>query len=193
MNKIAFCLLLLVMVFFNCCTNKPTNAEFSLDNFLNKLHSQGKFNGVVAISKDGEMVFNKAYGHNGMDEESFLSINHRFNIGSIYKEFPAVAIGQLVDCQLIRFNDSIIKYLPNLPPWASEVKIMHLLQYSSGLPSVDWITIMSSPMESQEGLLYEKLMQLEQLQHVAGKGYIYSNYNPLLLMKIVEQVTGFSF
>lgn len=49
-----------------------------------------------------------------------------------------MSIMQLQEEGLLNVEDKIDKYLKGLPSWASKISIKNLLQYTSGLPKVEW-------------------------------------------------------
>lgn len=64
--------------------------------------------------------------------------DYRFHIGSITKEFTAVALMQLQEQGRLKTDDHVSRYMPELPQWAHKVTIKNLLQYTSGIPNVNW-------------------------------------------------------
>ena len=60
-----------------------------------------------------------------------LTLAHRFNIGSITKEFSAVAIMMLQEEGRLTITDTVAAHLPELPSWAVRVSIRNLLDYTS--------------------------------------------------------------
>ena len=39
---------------------------------------------------------------------------------------------------LLSLEDNLSLFIPHLPEWANTIKVKNLLQYSSGLPKIDW-------------------------------------------------------
>ncbi len=148
-----------------------------------------KFNGNILVVKNGKTVFEKSVGFADGLNKVPLSTGHRFNVGSIFKELPAVAIMQLQEDGLVRLDDKVSKFLPTLPNWANDVSIKNLLQYTSGLPRVNW----GNFEVVNDANLTRELHAFKKLEFSPGDGYLYTNYSPLLLEKIVETVTKESF
>ena len=67
------------------------------------------------------------------------------------------------------------------------------MQYSSGLPQIDWNTHFSKNITINEAVLIKGLQRIDTLQFEPGSDYLYSNNNPILLIKIVEQITQSTF
>ena len=191
-------LLLMITLIVFSCKQKPKgivepHTTEKIDLILNKLHKQGKFNGNVLVVKQGKKLYNKSFGYTDSSKKELLSSGFRFGIGSIYKEFPAVAIMQLSEEGKLNINDTIQMYLPNLPRWSEIVTIKNLLQYSSGLPKIDFGKYFSANQLISDTDIYNDLTNIQELEFQPGTDYIYSNNNPFLLIKIVEKISGQSF
>ncbi len=191
----------LFFAFFSCSQNtankknsvKRLNVENAIDAELEFLHKKGKLNGNILVLKNEKIIYEKSFGFVSGSKTDMLNKNYRFNIGSIYKEFPAVAIMQLNEKEKIALEDNINVYLPSLPSWASEVKIKELLQYSSGLPAIDWAEYFSKGINVTDAHIIADINKIKKLEFEPGTDYLYTNYSPIVLMKIVEKITGVSF
>jgi len=164
-----------------------------IDTYLSDLHQEGKLNGNVLVIKDGKTVYEKSFGYADGSKTALLNKDYRFNIGSVYKEFPAVAIMQLKEQNRINLTDKISKYLTDLPKWSEKVTVKNVMQYSSGLPRIPWNDYFSNGLKVTEESLIEGLKSIDTLNFEPGTDYLYSNNNPILLIKIVEQITQSSF
>lgn len=143
----------------------------------------------MLILKNDSILFEGSYGFVDGSKSTNLTSDYRFNLGSIYKEFPAVAIMQLSEKGLLDVNDNVSDHLADLPEWSDKVTITQLLQYSSGLPKVDW----GGHKNISDDDIYSDLQNLEKLEFEPGTGYLYTNNSPFLLTRIVQSVAGMSF
>ena len=66
---------------------------------------------------------------------------------------------------------------------------MNLLQYSSGLPKISW----RKHTEINDRVLTNDLLEISDLEFIPGESYLYTNYSPFLLSKIVESISDKSF
>lgn len=117
--------------------HKYKEAMFSnleeLHQYLLKKTEKNKFSGTVLIAKDGNPIFQRAYGYASKRFEVPNKLDTKFNLGSINKSFTAVAILQLVEDGKILIDDPIGKYLDIFPQdIADKVTIRHLLNMRSG-------------------------------------------------------------
>ena len=173
--------------------SKNAMLETKIDDFLNLTHQKGKLNGSVLVVKDDKTIYEHSFGYADGSKITLLSKSHRFNIGSVYKEFPAVAIMQLKEANKLQLDDKIDQYIYNLPNWSSEVSIKHLLQYSSGLPTINWNSFFSNNINATDNDILENLSKIKTLEFKTGTNYLYTNHSPILLMKIVEVITKMKF
>lgn len=68
-----------------------------LQTMFEKAAQNGLFNGNVMVVDQHKVVYNKAIGYADAAKTTPLTTDYRFHIGSIAKEFNAVAIMLLVD------------------------------------------------------------------------------------------------
>lgn len=163
--------------------------EHQLDSILTALNQEGAFNGNVLVAKNGNILYQKGFGVSNGDQQTSLKTTDRFNIGSIYKEIPAIAIMQLEEKGQLNLNDPIKKHLKKLPQWANDITVLHLLQYTSGLPKINW----RKHQKVNDDALMSDLLEMTKLEFTPGTSYLYTNYSPFLLSKIVEKISLKSF
>ena len=180
-----------VAVIFMAALSTVSHAEDDVTRNLSELmkvsHERGLYNGNILITKGDEILFENSYGYFSGNKDRMLDSHSVFSIGSIAKEFNAVAIMMLVEEGKISLEDPISKYFPDLPEWAQTIKVKHLLNYTSGLPRVKWDEI-----KNHEDA-FDDLKEVAALPFTPGEGYLYTNNNVFLQRMIIEKVTGQSF
>ncbi|QCK16554.1 serine hydrolase domain-containing protein [Mangrovivirga cuniculi] len=167
------------------------NKQQTIDSYIKSKYEEGEFNGNILVLKNDSIIYSNSLGVVDQNQTP-LTQNHFFGIGSIYKEFPAVAIMQLEENGILSLKDPISNFLDDLPSWSSQVTITHLLQYSSGLPKVDWESHFKNNSANLHAIL-NHIKTIENLSFTPGTDYLYSNYNPFLLIRIIEKVSNKSF
>ncbi|WP_394339634.1 serine hydrolase [Mucilaginibacter gracilis] len=158
-----------------------------IDTLIERSHRLGLFTGNVLVIDHGKELYRKAIGAADASGKSYLTDQYRFHIGSIAKEFNAVSIMMLQEQGKLSIDDPITKYLDGLPGWADKISIRNLLQYSSGLPDLQWKTITS------DALAMDAIKQAVKPDFAPGTQYAYNNSNTLLQRQIVARVSGRSF
>ncbi|QHS58296.1 serine hydrolase [Chitinophaga agri] len=159
----------------------------AIDSVIQRAYRLGVFNGNVLVKDNNRTVYHTAIGQADATGSQPLTEQHRFHIGSIAKEFSAAGIMLLQQEGRLSLHDHVSKYLPNLPSWADSIEIIHLLQYTSGLPDVKWKTVNTDADNMAD------LQQLTRLNTVPGQTYAYNNNNIFLQRQIIEKVSGRSF
>lgn len=189
MKRIFSTLLLLCIsiTFINC------KSHTSIDSYMKELAAEGKFNGNVLVVLNGEKAYENSFGFSDGSKTVKLTKEFRFDLGSVYKEFPAVSIMQLQEKGLLNVEDKINIYLKDLPSWASTISIKNLLQYTSGLPQVDWDKYFKINDRITDEKIKEDLLNIEELEFKPGTDYLYTNHSPMLLSQIVAQITNQTF
>jgi len=167
--------------------------QAAIDSLLTSKFNNGKLNGNVLVVEKGKEVFKKSFGFADAAKKQKLNEDFRFNIGSVYKEFPAVAIMQLEEAGELNLQNKLNQYINGLPNWADSISIKHLLQYSSGLPTINWGEHFSKGIVVTNEMILEDLRDIKQLEFPSGTDYLYSNYSPILLVEIVEKITSQDF
>lgn len=178
-------LLLSLLTVFQAFAQKSKSVQ--IEDYLNKAHQDGLFNGNVLIADHNKVVFKKAIGYADASRQTQLTTAYRFHIGSIAKEFDAVGIMMLEEQGKLNLNDKVARFFPDLPSWAQKISIKNLLQYTSGLPDIKWKTIHSDADN------WKDLQALQQLDFEPGSTYAYNNNNTFMRRRVIEKVTGLSF
>ncbi len=186
MNRFFFFAVLSISFFTISCQ------QISIDEYLQQQYLEGEFNGNILVVRGDTVLYENSFGIAHPKTKEPLTAAHRFNVGSIYKEFPGVAVMQLYERGRLKLDDKVSDYLEDLPTWASKIHIEQLFKYTSGLPKVPWENYTESNIPiTEESILAD--LKKEELVFKPGSDYLYSNYNPLLLTLIVEKVTKQSF
>lgn len=148
---------------------------------------KASFNGSMVVAKGDDILAQHSVGF--ADAETKVNLNKLsgFALGSVTKEFNAVAIMMLHEKGLLNINQPLSKYFPELPAWSKQVKIRNLLNYTSGLPRVNFRQIRTAyDLRSQ-------VRELTSLKFEPGKGYLYSNHNVFLQIRIIELISKQSY
>ena len=159
------------------------------DSLMKKSYERGLFNGNVLIAKNNKIIYQKSFGFTDETKQTKLNNKSIFNIGSIAKEFNAVAIMILVERGLLNLDDPISKYNLGLPKWSEKVTTRHLINYASGIPKIENKLIV--PKNDEEA--WKILRNSDTLLFEPGTNYMYDNGNVFLQRRIIEKVTGMTF
>lgn len=168
------------------------NQEQKFDEYLTAAAQVEHFSGAALVAKDGKIVFAKGYGLADASSAILNAADTRFLIGSLTKQFTAVAILQLAEKKLLKVDDPIGKYLPDYPkPAADKITLQHLLTHTAGIPNYtdlpQYLSIRTLAVRPQDIVAMFKDLPL---QFEPGSQWRYSNSGYFLLGLIIEKVSG---
>ncbi|WP_223605726.1 serine hydrolase [Chryseobacterium sp. OSA05B] len=158
-----------------------------IDNLVKSANEIGIFNGNVLVSYQDKIIYKASVGFTDATKTTRLTDEYRFHLGSVTKEFSAAALLQLEEQGKLKLSDPVSQFIPELPGWAREVTIKDLLQYTSGIPNVNWKTI------KNDKDIYNDLFLIDQLSFKPGTEYDYNNNNLFLRQFIIERIAGIPF
>jgi D-alanyl-D-alanine carboxypeptidase len=123
-----------------------------------------------------------------------LHVADHVRIGSVTKTWTGTVVLQLVDEGLLRLDDPVAKYRPDVPN-GQNITIEQLLTMRSGLGNYTTSPELNRSMDTEPAKIYkpEELISIGLAmppQFPPGDGFLYSNTNTALLGRIVEQLTG---
>jgi CubicO group peptidase (beta-lactamase class C family) len=167
-----------------------------LDAFLEKLADAGVFSGVVAVARDGKVVFQGTYGYVDRNFDVPARPDAKYNIASMGKMFTAVAVAQLQERGLLSYDDPLAKFVPGFPNEEASRKILikHLLSHTAGLGmwwGPRWAErTTKDTFETVDAMLDWAKRDERTVLFEPGTRYAYSNTGYVVLSKVIEQVTG---
>jgi CubicO group peptidase (beta-lactamase class C family) len=186
LNQTLF-ILLLSVAFANKAAVAQKNKAATIDSVMRHANKLGLFNGNILVVDGQKVIYKAAIGFTDTSQQIKLTEDYRFHIGSIAKEFNATAIMVLKDEGKLKLDDKVAQFLPELPAWAGKISVLNLLQYTSGLPEVNWKLVKSDADNMAE------LKKITTLDFEPGSKYHYNNNNTFLQRRIVEKVSGMPF
>jgi CubicO group peptidase (beta-lactamase class C family) len=182
-----------------CCSLSPVNGQDKvekLEKLISAYSQYGKFNGSVLVAQQGQVIYKKGFGLADMEWNIPNQPDTKHRLGSITKQFTAMAIMQLVEQGKLNLHVPISTYLPDYPKKNADViTIHHLLMHSSGTPNLtsfpNFFKDVSRNHYSPVQLV--NLFADSTLQFRPGEKFDYTNSGYMLLGYIIETVTGKSY
>lgn len=148
--------------------------------------------GVLAVVRDGKMVYLKAYGNRSVTPRvEPMTVETLFDMASVTKPMATgISIMQLLERGQITLRDKVSDYLPE---WSKEdrTRIGHLLTHTSGLPpyaSVPAVLKLGAP--TPRAGLEKHIGEVKRLYGTDEGKVTYSCLNFITLQYILEKVTG---
>lgn len=144
---------------------------------------------VVGVNQGSQTVVNRAYGTADLERAVPLTIDSVFDIGSLRKQFIAASVLLLAQDGRLKLTDDVRRYLPELPDYGRPVTLDHLLTHTSGIR--DWTALL--PLTGGNADIPSLILRQRHLNFTPGEEWSYSNSGYVLLVKIVERVSGQTF
>jgi CubicO group peptidase (beta-lactamase class C family) len=174
-------------------SNKPeASVAKEIDSYLDSLVAEKKLSGVVLVARDGVTVASKAAGIANQATGAPITLNTKFNLGSLNKMFTAVAIAQLAQARRLSFTDTVGKHLPDYPnkEVADKVTIHQLLTHTSGM-GIYWNEKFMAQREKMLTVAaHLPLFAGDPLLFPPGEKFQYSNSGYMVLGAIIEKLSG---
>jgi len=148
---------------------------------------------ILAVIKDGEFLYKRGYGMADIERSVPITSDSIFDIGSTGKQFTTTVIAILSNRGLLSLDDPIRKYISEMPAYAKDITIRHLIHHTSGLR--DYVTLLDLrglPVENiyAEAFLLDLIVHQKGLNFKPGSEYLYSNSGYFLLGTIAQRVKG---
>lgn len=186
-------------------TASDTSADFAraYREFRTNYQSELQRSGIVGSSfffiRDNEIVARELYGLAHAELKRAVDEDTIYHWASITKTFTGIAIMQLRDRGLLKLDDPVIKYLPELRaahnPYGemSEITIKHLLTHSAGFRNPTWTWRDDDkdwqPFEPERWEQLVAMMPYTEVLFKPGSRYSYSNPGLIYLGRIIEQLS----
>ena len=180
----------LFAIIFSILTTNGQDVSKKIDSLIEKAVKLNRFNGSVLVSKNGKIVYEKAYGYQNTEEHILNTSNTIYQIGSTTKEFTAAVILILAEQHKLKLEDKLSEYFPEYKR-GNEITIKHLLTHTSGIYEIlrDHTAVSENTLPRSK----EKMLSFfisKPLDFDPGTQYSYCNSGYILLGLIIEKVTG---
>ena len=169
----------------------PQELTSRIEQYMAAQFARGQFNGTVLLAKNGQVLFSRGYGMANLEHDVPCTPDTKFRLGSITKQFTAMAILILQERGKLAVTDKVKKFIPGAPKTWDDITIHHLLTHTSGIPNYtsfpDFLKTLRSPITLDE--LIAKFKD-KPLDFKPGDKFKYSNSGYVVLGRIVETASG---
>ena len=150
---------------------------------------------AAAVVRGNDTLLLKSYGKADVEWNVPLPVDAMFEIGSITKQFTAVALLQLRDDGKLSLDDDITRWLPDFDTRGNKVTLRRLLDHTSGIKGLtempEFGNLASNgryPRDSAYALIKRYPFEFK-----TGEAQIYNNSAFWLLGLVVEKASGMSY
>lgn len=167
------------------------NYEKKIDSLIQtEFGNKNEPGGVFLVSQKGKNIYRKAFGKANLELNVNMTPDNVFQIGSMTKQFTAVAILMLEQQGKLKVTDPVSKYYKDYPN-GDKITIHHLLTHTSGIKDFTKMKALSSI--AQKEMKPEAMVDFfenEPVDFAPGEKFEYNNSGYVLLGYIIEVVTG---
>ena len=146
---------------------------------------------AVAIVKKDSVYFIRGFGTREVGKPLKINIHTVFRLASVSKGFASVLTGLLVQKNILKWDESVKKFLPEFALRDSQatqhLTISHILSHTSGLPPHAYTNLLEDNVPYPT--ILKKLQTVKSIFPV-GKRYGYQNVLYSLAGDVVESATG---
>jgi len=169
--------------------NPALTSEF--DKLLTEQFKPTESGATALATQKGKTIYQKAFGQANLELNVPMQPSMVFRIGSITKQFTAVAILQLMEQGKLSLEDEITKFIPDYPTHGHKITVEHLLTHTSGIKSYtdmkEFGDVIQKDMKPEDLINFFKNQPMD---FAPGTQWHYNNSGFFLLGYIIEKVSG---
>lgn len=177
--------LIVLLVFAFGYSQKELKSK--LEQYMDAQFAINDFSGTVLISKNDSILLKKAYGFADYEWKVKNTIDSKFSLASVSKQFTAVAILQLAENGKLSLDDPLNKYFSDFPK-GEKISLKMMLSHNAGL-QMDFDELYLTKTDLDKDSVYAYIAK-KPLLFEPGTNTAYSNIGYYLLGRIIEKVSG---
>jgi CubicO group peptidase (beta-lactamase class C family) len=176
-----------------CATEEKSEAG-AIETLLSGTFKPAAPGAAVIVTRKGQALFRKGYGMADLELQVPIEPDMVFRLGSVTKQFTAVAILMLEEEGKLSVSDPITKFLTDYPTQGQTITVEHLLTHTSGIRSYtempEWL-----PQWRKDFTLSELIdfFKNQPMDFAPDERWLYDNSGYILLGAIIEKASGQSY
>ena len=185
---IIFCTLFAQQVIAQTLTDK-------FDAMMIETFKENEPGAVALIIKEDKVLYRKAFGLANLELGVKMKPENVFRIGSITKQFTAVAILKLRDEGKLKLDDKITEYVKDYPMHGHQITIQHLLTHTSGIKNYNSISEWDGEIQKKDFTPKEFInyFKNQPMDFQPGEEWRYNNSGYVILGHIIEVVSEMTY
>ncbi|WP_370478190.1 serine hydrolase [Tamlana flava] len=197
--KWGFAFMMITLFLLNSESNKQ-NLNDSRDSFPEIIDTTSftryfknlkKFSGNVLVAVDGKPIYEKSFGLANIELNVKNTSETKFRIGSITKQFTAMAIMILQEQGKLKVTDKLSDYFSDIPDTWKDMTIHQLLTHTAGLVVPQQMAGWQDSM-----MLYRPFEEIidnlktQPLVAAPGEKFHYSGLGYFIMASLIQKVSG---
>lgn len=188
-NHVFMALVAMMLVITSCAPSAEKRTDQAIQQVMNDYQAVGI---AAVIVQDGQIVYEKAFGHANLDSQTPLTTNHFMRIASISKSFTATSLMQLVEKGVISLDDDVSDLIgfqvrnphhPEVP-----ITLRMVLSHTASFRDPENYSTLDHINPAVNGDC-----RATYYDYAPGTGYNYSNLGLNFAGAILEKVSGVRF
>jgi len=178
----------------------PSLAELAVgvDRIFGEIDDRTMPGCAVGVVHDGRYVLARGYGLANLEHDLPVTTRSVFRIGSVSKQFTAMAIAILAERGDLDLDADVHDYLPELRDYGHKVTLRQMIHHVAGMGDYDedlFVKADGRPFRfGNEDYMttaefFQKVKDVP-LRRTPGETWEYSNLGYFLLGQVVERVSG---
>jgi CubicO group peptidase (beta-lactamase class C family) len=180
-----------------CCWLASTGASWAqvpvaqkIAAYMQAQEAVNRFSGVVLVTRHDTVLLRQAYGLADYEWAVPTTLDTKFALASITKQFTAVAVLQLVERGRLRLTDKLSAFIPGFPN-GDLITVHMLLTHTAGLPlDFEELYLEHTAVSKDSALAY---LKRQPAQFAPGTSVAYSNVGYFLLGVLIEKAAGMTY
>ena len=204
--------LLLIVAVVAACSHQAlaqkTDLSAQVDGLFTDWNGGNTPGAGLLVIRDGKVLIKKGYGLANIETKTPITPDTCFLLGSVTKQFTAMAVMLLAERGQLRYDDPLAKFFPQFPPYAQKITVRNLLNHTSGLPDYealfveqgliekDWPRSVKTTRSRFEPTARDALNLLARQPNLLfepGTKFEYSNSGYVVLAQIIEKASTQSY
>ncbi len=190
-KSIYFLLIVFIIIGNSLNSVYSQNIKNKIDSLLvNVFKDKNGPGGEFLVAKSGKIIYQKSFGKANIELDVNLTSENVFQIGSMTKQFTAIAVLILEEKGKLNVNDPVSKFIQDYPQ-GDKITLHHLLTHTSGIKD---FTKIKSLQEISKKEMTPKMMvdffKNEPVDFLPGEKFEYINSGYVLLGYIIELTSG---
>jgi CubicO group peptidase (beta-lactamase class C family) len=148
----------------------------------------------VDVRRNGAVIVQRSTGLANLENGTKISQDTVFEAGSISKQFVAAGLALLQSQGRISLNDSVRRWLPELPERYAPITLRMMMHHTSGMRSWNNLAELTGRGEDESGYdnmwVVKAIARQNGLNNTPGREYLYSNSNFVLGATVIERASG---
>ena len=185
------------VLFVSFVKARGADTDVGVDKIFSKWNSTSTPGCAVGAAVAGKPVLAKGYGMADLEHDVPITPDTIFEAGSVSKQFTAAAVLLLARDGKLSIDDSVRKYIPELPDYGVPLTIRHMLTHTSGLRDWGSVEAIAGWPRTSRAYTHAHVLDIvsrqKSLNFTPGSRWSYSNTGFNLAAIIVARVSGQSF